>query len=445
MPIALRIESGPLANTSLPIKPGATLRIGRTEQADCAIPGDRFLSRVHFEVRYDGSSCQLRDLQSSNGTRLNGIAIFESDLKIGDEITAGQTRFSVRMDRDRPKLDATIETAHLAAEVHAHLLATMRSDLQPLYAVLDTAHEPSIFKLLLESKSEYAWLFEGEAACQLAHFAPYLVPLPPQSPLLPELVQNGWGKNWGVYLTSSAPPWELLAFLRHLLVTRLPNGSQSLLRFYDPRVLRVLLHTSTPHQRRQLFGPIHLYVMEAEEPDVALGFSLNACGLEKIELPLSGSLSSKTTLVESESEVPLLPGRVIDNGSTNTLTLHKEQMEPLGEVKRNSFAEAMLEDLHKLFPMEFAAAGDARMEALVQYGCTRPQRYGIRNQSDIRRYIELMVRLGREFDTDPQRPWASQILGRRLPPAEKLDRLEAAAKGFTSTANQVQTDRLCRY
>ena len=426
MSIALKIESGPLANTILPIKPGKTFRIGRTEQADCPVPEDKFLSRTHFEVCHDGHSCLIRDLKSCNGTRLNGAPVTEANLKIGDEIMAGQTRFSIHVERGKPKAEAPLKSTELAATVHERLLTTMQRDLQPLYAVLDTAHEPSIFRLLLESKSEYAWLFEGEEACQLAHFSPYLVPLPPHSTLLPALVQNGWGKNWGIYLTSSAAPWELLAFLRRLLVTRLSDGSQALLRFYDPRVLRTLLRTSNSPQRRQFFEAVHTYVMEAEDPEVALGFTLGAQGLEKTELPLSGSRSLVTALVDSKTEVSLIPGRVTDDGAAKAV-LSEEQIGALEDVKHNAFGEEMLEELRELFPIEFAAAGEWRMRALVQYGCTRPQRYGIRNQSEIRRYIELMVQLGRNFDVDPELPWASQILGRRLPPAEKLDRLEAVS------------------
>jgi hypothetical protein len=429
MSLALRIESGRLANTLLPIQPGGTLRIGRTEQADCAFPEDNFLSRVHFEVQYDGCSCKLRDLKSSNGTRLNGIPISESELKIGDEITAGQTRFSIRVHHDQPKPDAPSALTDPAV-IHERLLTIMRSDLQPLYAVLDTAHEPSVFKLLLESKTEYAWLFEGEAACQLAHFAPYLVPLRPESPLLPVLVKNGWGKNWGIYLTSAAAPWELLAFLRRLLVTQQPDGTPALLRFYDPRVLRTLLPCSTPLQRPHLFGPVQFYMMEAEEPDMALGLHMSARGLEKTEMPLSGSQAMKTTLIENKTEGSLIPGRAMDEGATTMFVLRKEQMEPLSEVQRDSFKEAMLKELRAEFPIECAVAGEVRMEALVQYGCTRPQRYGIRDTAEIRRYIKLMVKLGRDFDVEPQTAWASQVLGRRLAPAEKLDMLEAAAKHY---------------
>jgi len=122
----------------------------------------------------------------------------------------------------------------------------------------------------------------------------------------------------------------------------------------------------------------------------------------------------------------LIPGRVTDDGAAKAV-LSEEQIGALEDVKHNAFGEEMLEELQELFPIEFAAAGEWRMRALVQYGCTRPQRYGIRNQSEIRRYIELMVQLGRNFDVDPELPWASQILGRRLPPAEKLDRLEAVS------------------
>jgi hypothetical protein len=48
------------------------LMIGRDPLCDVAVTADRTLSRNHFDLKWDRSRLVLRDLSSSNGTRLNG-------------------------------------------------------------------------------------------------------------------------------------------------------------------------------------------------------------------------------------------------------------------------------------------------------------------------------------------------------------------------------------
>jgi len=52
-------------------------------------------SRKHCSITVNGNSAQLLDLESSNGTFLNGQPISSSGLKIGDHINVGQTVFVV--------------------------------------------------------------------------------------------------------------------------------------------------------------------------------------------------------------------------------------------------------------------------------------------------------------------------------------------------------------
>ena len=134
------------------------------------------------------------------------------------------------------------------------IVSLLRGEFQPLYALLDAANEPSVLKVLFESKEEYASLFEGVAGAQLTHFAPYLVRLPKESPLLETLVQKGWGKNWGVFLTSSKQLQDLRSHFRQFLMVKMPDGAQAYFRFYDPRVLRVYLPTCLPEEAAQFFG-----------------------------------------------------------------------------------------------------------------------------------------------------------------------------------------------
>ena len=72
---------------------GKTLCVGRGEQADAQI-GDEMMSRRHFEVVEKNGAYVLRDLQSRNGTMMNGRTITgEVTVGSGDTIRAGETTF----------------------------------------------------------------------------------------------------------------------------------------------------------------------------------------------------------------------------------------------------------------------------------------------------------------------------------------------------------------
>jgi anti-anti-sigma factor len=76
---------------------GGTLRLGRSQKADVRLPS-RTVSRLHAAVSPSaGGSFVLRDLDSSNGTFVNGQRITEVELGDGDEILVGDValRFCV--------------------------------------------------------------------------------------------------------------------------------------------------------------------------------------------------------------------------------------------------------------------------------------------------------------------------------------------------------------
>jgi hypothetical protein len=190
------------------------------------------------------------------------------------------------------------------------LLSLFRGEFQPLYALLDAACEPSVLKVLFESKAEYESLFEGIPGAQLTHFAPYLVRVPKESPLLEKLVQQGWGKNWGIYLTSSQALPDLRTHFRQFLMVKMPEGEQAYFRFYDPRVLRLFLPTCTAEETNLIFGPVKYYLTEDEKPDVLLRFSNKGVGVGRKILPLS----VETELAPKELSPGLSPGKLPARG-----------------------------------------------------------------------------------------------------------------------------------
>jgi pSer/pThr/pTyr-binding forkhead associated (FHA) protein len=292
MRVTLEIQTGQSAGQKITLEPGRSVRVGRASRADLAVADDQHMSGVHFALECDDTSCVLRDFGSSNGTMVNGRRVDSALLSHGDIIVAGETTFFVR------RLEEPVQTAAPAMPVPAEampqdrLVNLLRKDFQPLYAILDGAREPSVLKVLVESGVERQSLFEGAQGAQLAHFAPYLVGLPSDSPLIETLAQEAWGKSWGIFLTCELPLQELRRHFRRFLTVKMPEG-QAYFRFYDPRVLRLFLPTCLPEEVDALFGPVKYYLMEDEKLDVLLRFSNAGRGLGRKALPLASKLSSQ--------------------------------------------------------------------------------------------------------------------------------------------------------
>jgi len=70
--------------------------VGRTRWADFSIESDNRMADVHFFVKCDAGECVIRSFDSAHATFLNGQPITEAALSDGDQITAGETTFTVR-------------------------------------------------------------------------------------------------------------------------------------------------------------------------------------------------------------------------------------------------------------------------------------------------------------------------------------------------------------
>jgi len=294
MPIFLVVQSGPRTGQRTRLNPGQTLRVGRTPKSDLAFAEDNLMSSIHFALECAADTCQLRDLNSRNGTSLNGQKVTQSNLQNGDKIVAGATTFLLQMEGiqspviEAPPLPAPPLPAD--ATLHDRLLHLFRHNFQPLYAILDTARDIKIYALLLNCKEEHQSLYEGQEGAKLSQVAPYLVRLKQDSLLLETLVREGWGQNWGVYLTCTREFQEVRKHFRHFLEVQLPDGKQVYFRFYDPRVLRVFLPTCTPEDTTQIFGLVQNYLLEDEKPQNLFSFVNTAKGAEKITVVIDSNL-----------------------------------------------------------------------------------------------------------------------------------------------------------
>ena len=75
---------------------GLVTTLGRSPNCDVHVP-DKRASRRHAEVRWDGETCTLHDLDSANGTFLDGRRITAPQtLRDGDEIGTASATFTFR-------------------------------------------------------------------------------------------------------------------------------------------------------------------------------------------------------------------------------------------------------------------------------------------------------------------------------------------------------------
>ncbi|HYI23844.1 MAG TPA: DUF3662 and FHA domain-containing protein [Thermomicrobiales bacterium] len=90
---ALRGLSGEFQGRTFIVTPGPTT-IGRSIDNDIVIDSQD-VSRRHARIESVGTGFRIQDLNSTNGTRVNGTAVRISDLDSNDEVSFGGQRFRI--------------------------------------------------------------------------------------------------------------------------------------------------------------------------------------------------------------------------------------------------------------------------------------------------------------------------------------------------------------
>jgi hypothetical protein len=134
-----------------------------------------------------------------------------------------------------------------------------------VYAVLDGARDERIYRAVYDSRLEYECLFAGDLSYELALAAPYLVKLDARAAFTRWLLEEGWGKSFGIFAWTRADTETLRRHCRRLLQIKDEAGRRLFFRYYDPRVLRLYLPTCTAAELREVLGPLGRLL--AEGPD----------------------------------------------------------------------------------------------------------------------------------------------------------------------------------
>lgn len=141
-----------------------------------------------------------------------------------------------------------------------------------VYAILDGASVPELPQTLERFEVESECLFRGDLEPDMVLVAPYLAAIQPSHPFTEWLLQEGWGKHWGIFAISEADFRDLRMHLRTFLKVYGPDLTPLYFRYYDPRVLRTYLPTCNEQELRTVFGPVLRYLVEDEDPTALLKF-----------------------------------------------------------------------------------------------------------------------------------------------------------------------------
>ena len=93
------------------------------------------------------------------------------------------------------------------------------------------------------------------------------------------------------------------------------------------------------------------------------------------------------------------------------LVIRDQQMQAFAQNAKKQFEAETVPHISRFAPRQFEILGEKTIGQIVSLGIERAEKYGFTNRGPVRFYIELMFMFGSDFDTDPQYPWAAELLG----------------------------------
>ena len=115
MQVNLKVTAGPYKGSIFSFTQHDTFLIGRSPDAHLCLPNDRYFSRNHCLLEMNPPHSYLRDLNSTNGTFLNGHRVQDAFLKNGDRIQCGETIVIVEVTAESNDLSETTQDAGVPA------------------------------------------------------------------------------------------------------------------------------------------------------------------------------------------------------------------------------------------------------------------------------------------------------------------------------------------
>jgi len=110
------------------------------------------------------------------------------------------------------------------------------------------------------------------------------------------------------------------------------------------------------------------------------------------------------------------------------MQIRSTQMLAFSDAEERGFRDRLRNMLQQDYPDDCGELGD-RLDTVIDLGLARARSYGIVREKDIGLYFDVMFSLAYNFDTNPNYPWANEILNRPgLLGETKIERLARLAQ-----------------
>jgi hypothetical protein len=105
------------------------------------------------------------------------------------------------------------------------------------------------------------------------------------------------------------------------------------------------------------------------------------------------------------------------------MIIRKAQADELSKIPLQTFEDEMVVHLAEFSPELFNVIKEEQLRIAVRIGIQKAEKYGFTFRGPIRLYLEMMLLFGSHFDSDPQYPWAKEILQKDTPQMERAEEL----------------------
>ena len=274
------------------------------------------------------------------------------------------------------------------------------------YAVLDAATLPNLPELLDTSGLPHRCLFQGQAADEMGHVAPWLVALDPAAPLTMQLFTAGdapfhlWSLGPGVLFRSRADLAAIRAHLRKMLRVTDPSGKAYFFRFWD-----------------RATAPVYFPGL-ADQPDIALRW-FRPRGAPEID---------SIVLLQAAGERGRISALAFDSDATPPaseapLTLTEADLRRFGAARMQADRDALGDLLRRTFPDKLAGADEDSLADFVDATVDRMTRRGFARRDHLFTLLAWELFFGPEFESkDPE---LARIAAADAPADRRFEALKA--------------------
>jgi len=310
-----------------------------------------------------------------------------------------------------------------------------------VFMVLDCARDKRIEPLINKSNIEQSCLYSGKLAYKLKRAAPHIVKLSPTCVFTTNILALCWGKSWGVFfLTASSTKMSTVRTnCRRLGKVKGVDGKSLVFRYYDPRVLRLMLPACNRDEITSLLGESKALLIETEND---FGVTIFERGNQNSPVLINNaSFTEKTSslLTVDENENLNVPLR-------NFFQLRQAHMDALLQKITNEEFASIKADYIKFYmeesPTQFAinqqradkqvlfdiGGKSVDLDSFLRLCFKNAQALELTSRDSVLTFIHMNHQYGWLFWENEEHQWAADILHSNRPEEAKI---EAIIKQFS--------------